>query len=151
MLIYIIDGNNLIGKIPSLMKIQNADKQLSREKLVHFVDRYFADKKSNVTIHFDGHPNTKINSLKCKIIYSENQTADDKIKKQISQSKSPRNIVVITSDSNLSQFARKCSCTIISSDNFAADITDQNKNQNEQSIIDSMNNIDEFKKLFGAD
>lgn len=151
MLTYIIDGNNLIGKTPSLMKIQNNDKQASREKLVHLVDRYFLDKKTNVTIHFDGHSNTKINSLKCKIVYSENQTADDKIKKQISQSKSPRNIVLITSDSNLSQFARKCSCTIISSDNFAADITDQNKNQNEQAIIDSMNNIDEFKKLFGAD
>jgi predicted RNA-binding protein with PIN domain len=133
------------------MNLQKKDKQASREKIVFMLDRYFANKKANVFLHFDGHPNSKINSSRMKIVYSENQTADDKIKKQISQSKSPRNIIVVTSDSNLAQFAKVCSCTIYSSDDFAAEINKSMRNLDEQSIIDSMNNIDEFKKLFGAD
>ncbi len=38
---YIIDGNNLIGKIASLMNLQKKDKQASREKLIYILDRYF--------------------------------------------------------------------------------------------------------------
>ena len=57
---YIIDGNNLIGKIPSLMNLQKKDKQASREKLVYMLDRYFIQKKVNVTLHLDGHPGARI-------------------------------------------------------------------------------------------
>lgn len=150
MINYIIDGNNLIGKISSLMNLQKKDKQASREKLVFLLDRYFIKKKANITLHFDGFPNTAINSSKLKIVYSENQTADEKIKKQISESKSARNITLITSDTNLAQFAKVCSCKIISSEELAWEISKSNSNLDEQSIIDSINNVDEFKKLFGV-
>ncbi len=86
-----------------------------------------------------------------KIIYSQNLTADEKIKKQISQSKSPRNIIVVTSDSNLAQFAKVCSTTVISSEVFVAEIKKSTNSADEQVRIDSMNNIQEFKKLFGVD
>lgn len=151
MLNYIIDGNNLIGKISSLKYIQNKDKQASREKLVYLLDRFFISKKAGVTLHLDGHPNGKINSSKMKIIYSENFTADEKIKKQISQSKSPRNIIVITSDSNLAQFAKVCSSTVISSEEFGAECQKNSSNSDEEVKIKSMDNIEEFKKLFGVD
>ena len=150
MINYIIDGNNLIGKISSLMNLQKKDKQASREKLVFLLDRYFLKKKVNITLHFDGFPNIAINSSKLKIVYSENQTADEKIKKQISESKSARNITLITSDTNLAQFAKVCSCKIISSEELAGEISKSNSNLDEQSIIDSINNVDEFKKLFGV-
>ncbi|HRN25493.1 MAG: NYN domain-containing protein [Ignavibacteriaceae bacterium] len=151
MLNYIIDGNNLIGKVASLKSLQNKDKHASREKLVFMLDRFFITKKANVTLHLDGYPNEKINSSKMKIIYSENLTADEKIKKQISQSKSPRNIIVITSDSNLAQFAKVCSATVTSSELFVAEINKSSSSADEETIIKSMNNIDEFKKLFGVD
>ena len=151
MLNYIIDGNNLIGKISSLKSLQKKDKQASREKLVYILDRYFIKKKANVTLHLDGHPNGRINSSKLKIVYSENITADEKIKKQISNSKSPRNIIVVTSDSNLAQFAKVCSTTIVSSEKFAAEISKSNSGIDEESLIKSINNIEEFKKLFGVD
>lgn len=150
MLNYIIDGNNLIGKISSLKSLQKKDKQASREKLVYILDRYFIKKKASVTLHLDGHLNGRINSSKLKIVYSENITADEKIKKQISNSKSPRNIIVVTSDSNLAQFAKVCSTTIVSCEDFAAEISKTNSGIDEESIIKSINNIEEFKKLFGV-
>ena len=151
MLNYIIDGNNLIGKIASLMSLQKKDKQASREKLVYILDRYFISKKANVTLHLDGHPAGRVSSSKMKIVYSENLTADEKIKKQVSQSKSPRNIIVVTSDSNLAQFAKVCSATVVSSDEFAVEINKSGDKFDEESIIKSINNVDEFKKLFGVD
>ncbi len=151
LLSYIVDGNNLIGKISSLMNLQKKDKQASREKLVYMLDRYFVQKKANVTLHLDGHPNGRINSSKMKIIYSENLTADEKIKKQISQSKSPRNNIVITSDSNLAQFAKVCSAKVISSEEFDAELNKSNSKLDEEGIIKSINNVEEFKKLFGVD
>lgn len=151
MLNYIIDGNNLIGKITSLMSLQKKDKQASREKLVYILDRYFISKKANVSLHLDGHPAGRVSSSKMKIVYSENLTADEKIKKQISQSKSPRNIIVVTSDSNLAQFAKVCSTTVVSSDEFAVEINKSGDKFDEESIIKSINNVDEFKKLFGVD
>ena len=150
MLNYIIDGNNLIGKISSLMNLQKKDKQASREKLVFLLDRYFIKKKANITLHFDGYPNTAINASKLKIIYSEKITADEKIKKQISQTKSARNIIVITSDANLAQFAKVCSCKVISSEDFEVEVNKSNSTLDEERIIDSINNVDEFKRLFGV-
>jgi predicted RNA-binding protein with PIN domain len=151
LLTYIIDGNNLIGKIPLLMNLQKKDRHASREKLVYMLDRYFIKKKVNVTLHLDGHPANKINSSKMKIVYSENQTADEKIKKQISQSKSPRNIVVVTSDSNLGQFAKVCSSAVVSSEQFSIEISKTNSGLDEESIIKSIDNVEEFKRLFGVD
>lgn len=151
MLTYIIDGNNLIGKIPLLMNLQKKDRLASREKLVYMLDRHFIKKKVNVTLHLDGHPANKINSSKMKIIYSENQTADEKIKKQISQSKSPRNIIVVTSDSNLAQFAKVCSSTVVSSEQFSSEMSKTNSELDEESIIKQIDNVAEFKKLFGVD
>lgn len=149
MLNYIIDGNNLIGKISSLMQLQKKDKQASREKLVNILDRFFSSKKAHVTLHFDGHPGLGINSSKLKIVYSENQTADERIKKQIAQSKSPKSIIVITSDSNLAQFAKVCSSTVILSENFAAEIKKNSAEEDELAKIKAIDNVDEFKKLFG--
>lgn len=151
MLTYIIDGNNLIGKIPLLMNLQKKDRHASREKLVYMLDRYFIKKKVNVTLHLDGHPANKINSSKMKIVYSENQTADEKIKKQISQSKSPRNMMVVTSDSNLAQFAKVCSSTVVSSEQFSSEMSKTNSGLDEESIIRQIDNVEEFKKLFGID
>ncbi len=149
MLNYIIDGNNLIGKISSLMQLQKKDKQASREKLVNILDRFFSNKKAHVTLHLDGHSGLGINSTRMKIVYSENQTADERIKKQIAQSKSPRNIIVVTSDSNISQFAKVCSSNVILSEIFAAEIRKNNFEEDEQSKIKAIDNVDEFKKLFG--
>jgi predicted RNA-binding protein with PIN domain len=147
MINYIIDGNNLIGKIKTLMNLQRKDKQTSREKLVFMLDRYFKDKKNFITVHFDGHPNEKINSPKMKIIYSENQTADEKIKVQIEHSTSRKKTVVVSSDSNIIEFARVCGCNVISSDEFAKSMKKINRKDDEESRIKQLNN-EEFIRLF---
>ncbi|MFO7446457.1 MAG: NYN domain-containing protein [Ignavibacteriaceae bacterium] len=149
MITYLIDGNNLIGKIKSLNKIQKKDRQGAREKMAFMIDNYFHNKKSKVFLYFDGFPGDAIKTSVSKIIYSENKTADEKIKRQIEKSSNSKNITVVSSDMNLAEFARVCSCTVSVSEVFAKLLSKSGSEDDEQKIIDSMS-TDEFKKLFNV-
>ena len=149
MITYLIDGNNLIGKIKSLSRIQKNDKQKSREKLAFMLDNYFSNKKHNAFLHLDGHSGDAIKTSFIRIQYSENKTADERIKYQIAQTANRKNITVVTSDNNLAEYARVCSCTVITSESFARQLVAINDTDEEQKRIDEMN-AEEFKKLFGA-
>jgi len=146
---YIIDGNNLIGKIPSINKLQKRNKQTSREKLAFLLERYFSNKKASVSLHFDGHVNEAIKITGIRIKYSENQSADNQIKKEIEKSKNPKNIILISSDNNIAEFARVCSCHVKKSEDFAKELLFKRASDEEKSRIEEINNPGEFKKLFG--
>lgn len=147
---YIIDGNNLLGKIPAIKKLQKSNKQASREKLAFLLGRYFSKSRNSVTLHFDGHLKETIKVSGIKIKFSGSKTADDKIKIEIERSKNPKNIIVVTSDNNVAEFARVCSCQVIKSEDFTKNLFTLNSSDDEQSRIDQINNSEEFKKLFGA-
>lgn len=147
---YIIDGNNLLGKERLLSQLQKRDKQLSREKLAFMLSRYFGIKRAAVSLHFDGFEKEVIKVSNIKIIYSGNLSADEKIKKEIENSKNPRNIVLVTSDSNLMEFGKVCSCQSIKCEVFAKQLLSLNSYDEEQSRIDSIKDNEEFKILFGA-
>lgn len=149
--IYLIDGNNLIGKIAALSILQKKDRQSAREKLVFMLDRYLAKYKYSVFLHLDGYPGERLSSGKMKIIYSEKLTADEKIKKQIENSTSRRNITLVSSDNNLIEFAKVCGCKTITSENFIAMMKAQDQSDDEERRIKELNNNEEFLKLFGAD
>ncbi|MDQ7818749.1 MAG: NYN domain-containing protein [Melioribacteraceae bacterium] len=85
MIHYIIDGNNLIGKIPRLKELHLKNKQLSRSELVAILNSYFAGKKINLTLHLDGYKNLPLSLSKGKIVYSDSQTSDAKIRDEISR------------------------------------------------------------------
>ena len=145
---YIIDGNNLIGKISELWSIQKKDKQLSRIKLVKYLDQYFRGKKVNVSLHFDGFPGDSIPSSSCRIFYSNNRSADSKIKKEIDNEKSPKTIAVISSDHSVQNYAKVNSCKVLKSEDFAKEMKSNKNKSSEEEITKSISN-DEIKKLFG--
>jgi len=148
MLHFIIDGNNLIGKISRLQKLQNKNKQSSREKLAFILESYFLIKLNNkVSLHYDGFPGDSIKVQNIRIIYSGKRTADDEIKLQIEHEKNSRNIIVISSDRNLKDFASVCGCQWKSCEDFAKEILNRSPEDEEKRKIDEMNN-DEFKRLF---
>jgi predicted RNA-binding protein with PIN domain len=146
---YIIDGNNLIGKIASIWILQQKDKQAAREQLTFIVDRFFGQKKFEVTLHFDGYKNDAINSQNLRIQYSGSRTADELIKKEIMNSKNSREICLVSSDNNLIEFARVCECMVENSENFAAELSHNDIPDEEKKRTDEIDN-DEIKKLFGV-
>lgn len=145
---YIIDGNNVIGKIPELIKLQKNDKQRSREQLVYLLQRYFRNKKINLSLHFDGFANTPLSLSKGKIVYSENKTADFFIKENIERIKNRKNITLVTSDNELKNFGKACGCTIISSKDFGAMLTKGNPIDEEKSRTEEINDVEEWKRIF---
>jgi predicted RNA-binding protein with PIN domain len=145
---YIIDGNNVIGKIPELFKLQKSDKQRSREQLVYLLQRYFRSKKINLTLHFDGFANSALPLSKGKIVYSENRPADSLIKENIERIKNRKNIILVTSDNELRNFGRACGCTIISSKDFGAMLTKENAIDEEKSRTEEINDVEEWKRIF---
>lgn len=147
---YIIDGNNLIGKIPKLWKMQQKEKQSSREGLVYQLERYFYYKKIKVSLHFDGYKNANIRAKGINIIYSENRIADNKIKDEISLSNNPKLITVVSSDFNVLDFARVNSCSTIKSEVFAREMNKKDDIADEERLIKSIDN-NEMKRLFGIE
>lgn len=146
---YLIDGNNLIGKIPALISLQKKDKQLSRERLISILSNYFLKKKSIVQVYFDGHENQKINSS-FTIKYSKNKTADECIRKEITNSSNPKNLVVISSDREVYDYAKVCLCDTYTSEEFALLINEKEDSKKEEKIIQSLQqNNNEFLSLFG--
>jgi predicted RNA-binding protein with PIN domain len=148
---YIIDGNNLIGKDRLLTQLQKKDKQQSREKAAFIISRYFGGKKATISLHFDGFKKEIIKALNIKIIYSSNHPADLHIKREIEKSKNPRNIVLVTSDSNLMEFGRVCSCQLIKSEEFVRLIRQSSIIEEEQFKINPNAYIEEFKIIFEID
>jgi len=148
---YIIDGNNLIGKIGSLSKLQKKDKQRAREQVAFLIQQYFQNKKVSVSLHFDGYPAQSIKFYNGKIIYSANKTADEKIKEEIEEAKNRQNIIVVSSDNNIKEFARVCGCEILSSEKFGELITQTKTVDEEKPQINSPSDIEEFKRLFDAE
>lgn len=145
---YLIDGNNLICKIQSLSKLQKKDKQASREKLAFFIDRYFSHKKVEVFLHFDGFANQKIITNKTKIVYSDSRSADEKIKKQIELEPNRKNLVVISSDINIRDYAKVCGCEVIISEEFGKMLCSSETKTDEKEEIISGKDVDFFKKVF---
>lgn len=151
MLQYLIDGNNVIGKSPSIKILEKKDKQLPREKLAFQIERYFFNKKVKVKLFFDGFANLPIKVSNIKIIYSNNKTADELIKNEIENSKSRGAITVVSSDNNIKEFAKVCGCNILISEEFISLLEKNNNFGEEEERIKNINNVDEFKKLFGVD
>ena len=146
---YIIDGNNLIGKIKDLNQIHRKNKKQSAEKLAFMIGQYFSNRKANVSLHFDGVQADVVRVTGIKIIYSGNVTADEKIKNEIEQSKNPKNIILVTSDRNVADFGRVCSCQLIKSEEFSKQLLSTGFSDEEKTKIDELDNPEEFKKLFG--
>ena len=149
MIHYIIDGNNLIGKIKTVKDLQNKNKQASRESLVSILTRYFAGKKVKLTLHFDGYPNGTIPFIKGRIVYSEKHNSDYMIKEEIDHSKNPKLLTIVSSDHGLINYARANSCAVMKSEALKNEIFKAlEKNEEAEKVRQLENEKDIFIKLF---
>lgn len=150
MIHYLIDGNNFIGKAKSLLRSSKNKKADQREQLVLLLDRHYYGRNCKIFLYFDGFMADAIRSHKIKIIYSQKETADSIIKQDISMAKNPKNLIVVSSDLEIYDFARACSCTVKTSEEFYSEVEKKFTLDNEEKPVTSQSEIDYYKKLFGA-
>jgi len=154
---YIIDGNNLIGCSPDIA-LNEPD---SREKLIALVRKFYESKQTKVTIVFDGSPQSGLfrNTItpKFTIVYpTPGHSADDEIKKILKGYHHSNEVIVVTSDRELKNFAREIGAKTKNSIEFYYELKkacyQQGKQEETQKRIHaslSANEVDNWLKIFG--
>lgn len=127
---YLIDGNNLLGKLSVRDKSFLPENPSSRELLVLKLSGYFQDKKDEVILFFDGYENDRIRGGKIRIMYSNKRPADLLIREKIEHTKNRKTLCVVSSDNEIRNFAKVCSCRVIKSEEFAATLSSGKKSSN---------------------
>ncbi len=116
---YIIDGNNLIGSSPDIsLKDANA-----RYEIISIIKKFQRNKKSKIIVVFDGEPDTfseeENPNEKIVIKYPQiGESADDEIKKILDGYTYFRDVILITSDRELKDVAKKKGAKVINSIEF---------------------------------
>jgi predicted RNA-binding protein with PIN domain len=151
---FIIDGYNVIHTIPSLKKTLAHDAHTARELLIHAVARLTHQRKFRCTIVFDGAaPGTSSNQsphAPIHVLYSHPQNADAKIKQMIEQSKNRSLLVIVSSDREILDFAKVCSCQTHTSKHFSNLLSQSDESSAEKSDAPlSQSQINEWLKIFG--
>jgi len=109
----IIDGNNLIHKIPSFKNKFSSTPDAVRRALTESV-RTQLKIKAKLIFVFDGFSDEKI----ANSIFSGAKTADEVIRKYIEDNYERVSIKLISSDNEIISLAKICGCDISTSENF---------------------------------
>jgi len=116
---YIIDGDNVIGSSPDI----SLEDEKSRLKLIYIIRKFQENKKNNVTIVFDGVPEggvqrEDISEKFCVLYPPAGSSADDEIKRILDSYSYFKDVIVVTSDRELRNFAKKKGAKIVNSIEF---------------------------------
>jgi len=117
MLVYIIDGFNLIHKINNLRHSLSPHREL-----IHYIrdNRLTGSKNNRVSIVFDGRPNLEAIREKgnFELFFSQEQSADDLIKTKLSRFKKTSEVVVVSDDREIRSAAKKLGARICRTADF---------------------------------
>ncbi|MBI4651583.1 NYN domain-containing protein [Candidatus Desantisbacteria bacterium] len=120
---FIIDGYNLIRTLPRYTHSRFADEKRAVVRLIKI--HPLMKKQSHETIIvFDGYADDEniINDKNIKIIFSDDDSADETIKNIVENSKKPEEIYVVTDDREIRDFIRIMGAKNITIKEFAAAI-----------------------------
>ncbi len=153
---YLIDGHNLIGKLPDISLDDPNDEAQLVQKLVGFCAR--TGKKC--TVVFDhGLPggSSKMSNGKVRVIFaSAHSNADRVIMDRIHKTRNPREWTVVTSDNQVAHTAQRCRMPTLSSAAFATLLMKPARSRKpgrEESpdLHLSADEVDEWMQIFGTD
>lgn len=117
---YVIDGYNLI-KHPLFARI---NKKIKDEKLalLEFIRtrKLTGSSKNTVTVVFDGYPDTRESKhdTEIEVIFARKDSADERIKRMVEESGSPRNTIVVSDDKEIRFFVRSLGAIALGVEEF---------------------------------
>src|SRR3989344_3272395 len=116
---YLLDGYNILNQTPSLAQRSLEDK---RGALVKLIETYKpqGSARNSVTIVVDGKSGywSESQSSIVQVVFSVDESADDKIKRLVSEAENPRRIVVGTDDREIKYYVRGLVAEVVSVDMF---------------------------------
>lgn len=149
---YLVDGNNLIGHTRSLRLNDDASRHALVQKLVRFHNAG----GGQVTIVFDGEPGTLVPAGLMlggvKVLYSGARSdADTKIKTMVSARGDPQNIIVVSSDNAVYNYARHHGAKAMKCHEFNRKITETLSTQITDDKKPEVGRLDDWYEYFGLE
>jgi len=118
---YLLDAFNIIYQIPSLSKGSLEDQ---RKALIRFIDakRPQGSGRNTVVIVFDGGPGNapRDEALSARVLYSSDETADEKIMRLVDDAENRKSLIVVTNDRPLQYAVRALGAKVLSVRDFVA-------------------------------
>jgi predicted RNA-binding protein with PIN domain len=110
-----LDGYNVIHRIPAAL--DQAKLEERRWYLIRFIEqqRPQGSRNNRVTVVFDGNADVYggMNSALAKIVFSQNGSADDEIRKIVGQARNPKEIIVVSDDREVQYAVRSLGAKIM--------------------------------------
>lgn len=99
---YLLDGYNITHQMPALKSAKLEDQ---RWELLRFIEKHSPQGSLNnrVTVVFDGSRDVfgTMSSAAAKVIFSQGESADDKIRTIVARAGNTKNIIVVTDDRDI--------------------------------------------------
>ncbi len=149
----LIDGHNLIGKLPDI----HLDDPDDEAKLVVRLRTYCARTNKRVTVVFDhglpGGPSRELSGGGVKAIFAvAGRTADGILCERIRRARDPRGLTVVTSDHQVIAAAQARGARVVRSEEFAAQLNTPRAVETietERDVSLSADEVEEWLQLFG--
>jgi len=116
---YLIDGYNLIHRIDSYRSKLGKSLEEARQTLLIQLSSFRAASGSEITIVFDGAASGGSLRSGISILFSNlPNKADELIKRMVDQNKSKQSLTVVSSDREVTWYAKGCGCSIMTAESF---------------------------------
>lgn len=147
---FLIDGHNLIGRLPDL----SLDDPDDEAKLVARLRAYCARTGRRVTVVFDhglpGGRSRELSGGRVEVVFaSTGHTADGILRERIRRARDPRGLTVVTSDRAVIAAARARGARVVRSEEFAAQLRAPRTGEVEEDVHLSAAEVTEWLKVFG--
>ena len=148
----LIDGHNLIGRLPDL-RLDDPDDEA---KLVMRLRAYSARTRKRVTVVFDrglpGGRSRELSGAGVEVIFAAaGHTADGILRERIRRARDPRGLTVVTSDREIIAAAQARGARVMRSEEFSARLSAPAPDRVEDDVRLSPEEVEEWLKLFGAE
>ncbi len=148
---FLIDGHNLIGRLPDL-RLDDPDDEA---KLVARLRTYCARAGKRATVVFDrGLPGGRSDALsnsRVEVVFAATgRSADGILRERIRRARDPRGLMVVTSDREVIAAAQSQGARVVRSEEFAARLEPRQETSVEKDAHLSAEEIEEWLRVFGA-
>lgn len=151
---YLIDGHNLIGKMPGL-SLEDLDDE---KKLIEILLKFCSDNTKEADVYFDksssGQGKARVHGRVTARYVGTHETADQAIARRLKHlSKEAANWTVVSSDRQIQVAAKRAKARILLSEKFAQQISSRPESRKVDQAGEklSKDEVDEWMDLFGGD
>jgi predicted RNA-binding protein with PIN domain len=155
-----VDAYNLMHKIPELKVLLKQDRDICVDAMVAKMQSHFTGSGRKVILVFDGHgQNRHLKNIEVKFsktdIAHDYENADKMIKAMIDKFRNKKLLKVVSSDNEISWYARECGAKVQASKSFWGELKDKkhkqyiaNRDENEKPQVVTRGELEYLLKEF---